>query len=459
VRRPLAPLLAGGLLVGGLAGLAWLTHHPEAPLLARAGDWPLVGPLAARFRAAYLPPPPPRAPVLVTVVVSAESGPHGGAPPPPAPAVRDFAFLAEGTALRTAPDLAAPVAATAAEVTRVRVEERRRGWGRVEGGGLAGWLVLPRPGEVPEPSPSGPDPVLPLATLRPDPGRLARAAELLGAGGSWRALGPYRTLTDVADGGLLAALAAAVEDLDAVYARRYGVPPQGPPQGVVVLLARHADYARLQEQEGLAGRVISGHTAGDVSALWEGGRHPLEVRATLVHELAHLLNRRALGPALPPWLDEGIAQDLAASGVDARGRLVPAELSEGRREDLVLGATVAALELQRAAEARALAPLAEVVAGDWERLSAGELRRRYDHAGFLVRYLADGRAADGFHAFLAAIARGGPATPEALLDALDTGWDELDPAFRRWLAERPTPQAAREVRRGGGPGGRLPAGG
>ena len=46
------------LVLGALGGLAWLTHHPETPWLVRAAGWPVVGPLAVRFRAAYLPPGP-----------------------------------------------------------------------------------------------------------------------------------------------------------------------------------------------------------------------------------------------------------------------------------------------------------------------------------------------------------------------------------------------------------------
>src|SRR3990167_1835170 len=58
--------LAVLLLLVAAAGLAWLTRHPESPLLAAATEWPLIGPPAARFRHAYLPPPlPPIAPPSV----------------------------------------------------------------------------------------------------------------------------------------------------------------------------------------------------------------------------------------------------------------------------------------------------------------------------------------------------------------------------------------------------------
>ncbi|HPA96847.1 MAG: hypothetical protein GX178_05260, partial [Acidobacteria bacterium] len=45
------------LLLGFAGAAAWLTRHPEWRGLERAAEWPLVGPLAARFRAAYLPAP------------------------------------------------------------------------------------------------------------------------------------------------------------------------------------------------------------------------------------------------------------------------------------------------------------------------------------------------------------------------------------------------------------------
>ena len=38
-------------------GFAWLTRHPDSPLLERAGEWPVIGDLARAFRRAYLPSP------------------------------------------------------------------------------------------------------------------------------------------------------------------------------------------------------------------------------------------------------------------------------------------------------------------------------------------------------------------------------------------------------------------
>ncbi len=58
-------------------------------------------------------------------------------------------------------------------------------------------------------------------------------------------------------------------------------------------------------------------------ATFRGLRQMTELLGTLVHELVHLLNRRAIGPALPSWLDEGLADDLGASRIDPDGRLWP----------------------------------------------------------------------------------------------------------------------------------------
>ena len=38
------------------AGFAWLTRHPDAEILERAQEWPLIGHLAREFRLAYMPP-------------------------------------------------------------------------------------------------------------------------------------------------------------------------------------------------------------------------------------------------------------------------------------------------------------------------------------------------------------------------------------------------------------------
>lgn len=45
------------LLAFGILGFGWLTRHPDVAWLERVEGWPLVGPLAERFRRAYLGPP------------------------------------------------------------------------------------------------------------------------------------------------------------------------------------------------------------------------------------------------------------------------------------------------------------------------------------------------------------------------------------------------------------------
>ena len=44
------------LLLVVLAGFAWMTQNPDAEILETATEWPLIGPLAERFRERYLGP-------------------------------------------------------------------------------------------------------------------------------------------------------------------------------------------------------------------------------------------------------------------------------------------------------------------------------------------------------------------------------------------------------------------
>ena len=54
-RDPLPWLLL--LVLAMLGVVAWLTRHPDSPVLDRLTEWPLVGPAAGRFRQLYRPTP------------------------------------------------------------------------------------------------------------------------------------------------------------------------------------------------------------------------------------------------------------------------------------------------------------------------------------------------------------------------------------------------------------------
>lgn len=450
---PLHLLLS--VLLGGLAGFAWLTHHPEAAWLAEAESWPLAGPLAAAFRARYLPPEgtggtQPGAPaggggreVQVVYLPETAAGELRGAV--------ERIWLPEGTPLRTAPEAAAPIVGRLAAIANVPVIERRDGWARVAYRQLAGWVEAP-PEEGPPPLGSDPVPPRPVPALAPDAARLARARALLGDERPGERLGPYPLYTDHADPHLVAFLGRAAEGVEAAYRQRYGREPLGEAAEAVVLFSREAGYRAFQEgEQRLAGLRAAGHAGYGLVALYAGGLGREEVAATLVHELTHLLNRRALGPALPPWLDEGLAGDLASSAFGPAGDLQPDRLGgavrrAGDRIDFH-GARASVRHLADALDAGSLVPLGELLALPWEEFVRPPLsERHYAESAFLVRYLLAGEGgelASGFRAFLAAVSRGEPATAEALARHLGRPWSLTELGFRTWL--RFTDQETRQL--------------
>ena len=163
--------------------------------------------------------------------------------------------------------------------------------------------------------------------------------------------------------------------------------------------------------------------------------------STFVHELVHLLNRRALGPALPPWLDEGMADDLSYSRIDEKGELSPARLG-GSAVDMGSvtiwkGGQAAALELRRAMLQERSVPLEGLLSLEWTSFVDPRQRLHYPQSALFIRYLveSEGSLKRGFRSFLEGIAAGGPVTPDALLHHLERDWEELDNGFRSWVLE------------------------
>jgi hypothetical protein len=285
--------------------------------------------------------------------------------------------------------------------------------------------------------------------------RLERARELLGP--EVGSLGPWALLTDVEDGRLLAALGRRAAALEAAYRRRTGLAPRpaAAPEAVL-LFAREATYRAYEAGEGrLADLGLAGHGGGGLASLWVEGRPAEQAGALLVHELTHLINRRALREGLPPWLDEGLADDLgfARAGRDGslspgtlwgqdvvRERQIPLEPGRVRLEQTreIGGARAALSRLRQALDAGEVPPL-----GDFLALSPGQFVEpegrtlRYPLAAFFVRFLFAGEErAERFRGFLASVAGGGPADGEALLRSLGASWDELQREFESWVRER-----------------------
>jgi hypothetical protein len=284
-------------------------------------------------------------------------------------------------------------------------------------------------------------PVLPAAPRPPDPRRLARARALLSGAVKTGRLGGYKLYTDLDNPERLRLLDALAAGLEGTYAARYGLRPVGKPAEAVVLYARQSEFEVLQRQDPkLADVEASGQYGYGVVALFDGGRAGTEVGSTLVHEITHLLNRRAVGPQLPSWLDEGMAEDLALSRLEPDGRLVAGSLGgavvRGGQRLQIYGALSSLARLASAVEAGKLLPVGQLLALDQQAFVRDQARLTYTHSAFWVRYLLageNGSLAPAFHSFLAAIAAGGPASPEALGARLGRPWEDLDKGFAAWV--------------------------
>lgn len=420
------------IAVLAFAGVVWLSYHPEHPLLERAAGWPLIGGAAHELRAVYLPAdkdeatsaePSARPPKHIVVYRPQESAPASGARvkapsrdgseglatgheieivAPPRPdwmlpeGVVGFEWLRAGATLREEPAVRARALFELDTLASLPVLERRAdGWARVRIGSREGWVDTASARLETPPLGSGLRPVVALPGRAPEPERLERALKLIPGAAEHRA-GPHRLHTDVRDRTLLARLDAAAARIESAYRRRTGLALAGEPAAAVVLFAREADYRRHQAGEPqIAGLDARGHAGHGLAVLYRGDRSPAEIEATLVHELTHLLNRRGIGPALPPWLDEGLAEDMA------------------RSEPLPAGDPL---------------PLDRLLALSEDDLRDDPLRRRfYAQSHALVRYLLDHpKLAPRFRTYLAAIATGTPATPEELTRHLARSLESLD---------------------------------
>lgn len=366
-----------------------------------------------------------------------------------------------GAALRELPDPRAPVLATVDAASELPILERRGGWARVRYGALKGWVLVEVEG--------GSGAALPGREA--DPELLRRALTHLDPPGgpdgrTAGRLGPFPLYTDLADPALVKHLGRVVEDLLRVYRERYGLDPglaSGGPAGAsadpteaVVLFSREAGYRAFTEGDVAPAGLEEGGFAGfGLAGLYAGSRRREEVASLLVHEVTHLLNARALGPRTSPWLEEGLANDLAYARIDASGRLHPDDLGGGRREQrrevrdgrgrggwevtvTTEGARAALGRLVEALDRGRLPPLATLTSLGWRELvDPGTRQVAYAESAFFIRYLLESEElAAGFRAYLRSVARGGAGEGSDLLRHLGYeggGWEPVERGFRRWL--------------------------
>ena len=374
----------------------------------------------------------------------------------------DLLAVEPGTRLRARPDARAPTVAIVDVRIDLPVLDRLEHWAQVRYGTFKGWIA--EAAAVHAPDAAAPSTVA-TGQLDHAAWRLALARQMLRPGAERKApklkatLGPFALATDVEDRRLLRLLSKIAGHLPEAFRDRYGLEPRSATGDTVVLFSREADYRAYEAQvRPETDRGALGHAAHGLAVLYVGRQGPEDVAAVLVHELTHVLSHRLM-PAPPPWLDEGLANDLAFCRIDGDRRL---ELETLGGRSVVIekhsyrpGGWIGidqAVYLSGPAASRNL--LAERwSSGDTiriERLAAlsgaqffdpEDRQVRYDASVFFVRYLLDGEdgeLAAGFRSFLAALAAGEPWEASGLPTYLGRDWPRLEGGFATWLeAGRP----------------------
>jgi hypothetical protein len=424
---------------GGLVREAAAIRRALVVLVALAG---LAAPLVARQ------PPPEPSPELTDAPL--------GAPAAWTAAERRTLLLAADSELRAGPSpLSRSVLRLDAD-TEVEVLEESAGWVRVSVGGLRGWVPAD-PWARPAASP-GAGLGAELRALRE--ARLERARSLLvdprvahvGAVEWWTDLHPQSRLSE-----RVSALISCFADS---YVERYGldlVSYQDP--DAVVVFVRQEAYRSFTEQEPELADLASGGFSGiGFAALYAGGRHADDVAAIVAHELTHLENRRRLALDAPPWLEEGLAEDMALAAAAGGGCPQPGGWPEVSRRAWQVGAgeerELRVLETM-SGKLRSLACTLE----EWRRsppalralaaLDQGGFSQpqgrssRYHTSALLVRFLLDGSRSTGeaarreaFRSYLRAGRDVGSFDFDDLLERLDADEHALAEALAAWARGR-----------------------
>ncbi len=360
----------------------------------------------------------------------------------------DLVALEPGMRLYDRPDVRSSNLAMIDAVIELPVLERREHWVQVRYGSWKGWTHL---GDgLAEPAEGG--------RLAPDhlAWRLALARQMLGASPDRepRSLGPFALHTDVEKPRLLRFLSRISSHLPEAYRDRYGLEPRPAGGDAVVLFSREADYRAYEAQvRPETDRGALGHAAYGLAVLYVGRQGPEDVAAVLVHELTHVLSHRTLAAAPPPWLDEGMANDLAFCRIDGARRLVIGSL--GGRSVVIEehsyqpggwidfdqsvhlsgpSATRVQLRDRWRTGAISIEELSYLPAGQF--FDPEDRQVHYDASAFFIRYLLDGEEgalAPAFHSFLGSLAGGDP--PD-LASHLGRSWPELERGFEAWLIDR-----------------------
>ena len=255
---------------------------------------------------------------------------------------------------------------------------------------------------------------------------LGEARDHLDSGGQEGSCGRYSLIGDMADPVLLESCNLLASELDDTYAQRLGVIPLDDPAATIILFSDRQAFWDFSEQQGLSASGYAAHSkpSRGYTAIWADSRRPEDFAKTLVHELTHLVNRRALGGNLPRWLSEGLADALGDTAtLEGIQPLRGFEGAEGQAERLRL-----------AYETDQLQSVERLVVLEPGEFDSDSNSYDYEQSTLLVRYLLlDPELGPRFRIFLAELADGAAATPELLEKHLGVKAAELDRRLQNWL--------------------------
>lgn len=305
----------------------------------------------------------------------------------------------------------------------LRVLERNDTWFKVAYESWKGWVQPGDEGDI-----ASLEEEDPARAARNNARELRRARSFLGPvlSGVWTlAHGRAFVYTDVRDGPLLTDLANALLRFEPVYERRYGVSialqkghgwVTDPKSSFsAVLFAREASWREYTgpEPEGLAD-----HGFG---VLVREGRDGDTMRREFTRSAVRQWNHSKLHLRLPPWLDEGLAGDLALSDAPDGGASLRLVREAGKAGKFQRLSTLAGYSR------------AQFFAPDLRDLNVAL-------SAFLIRYLveADGGAhAVRFRGFLRDLQADAPPRADILLENLGLDWESLQLLFDAWIGKLP----------------------
>ncbi len=360
--------------------------------------------------------------------------------------VEPMALVAAGTALRSRPDPRAETLVLFEVDAEVPILERRGRWIRTFHDDATGWLAPDGEPTVEEFKLEALEAGYLVLDTSPEEkaARIAGARSFLGTeNGDFRTLGGWPLYTDVTDAAELTRLDRVARQVREVYETRFGLRPADAPSRAVVLYRDEDSYRRFTQEFTDIGEIHGdGHADGAMAALFLADTREIDTAAILVHELTHLVNRDVfLGP-VKTWIEEGLANDLGLSRIDARGNIAPGTLGARNTRSTTSGGQFVWSRLLKdwRDDRTELLPVTDLLDLAWAEFVSDRHRpSNYAQSTFFIRYLLDESTPEnrsGFKEFLAVAGRGGPSGTAALTAALGVSEAELRSGYERWLSRR-----------------------